>query len=106
MRKRVVVLGGGFGGIAAARALAAAPVDVTVVDRRNHHLFQPLLYQVATGGLSPANITAPLRSILRKQKNCQVLMAQVTDFDVTARKVILADGELEYDSLIVAAGAQ
>lgn len=103
---RVVIVGGGFGGLNAAMALRKAPVQVTLVDKRNFHLFQPLLYQVATGGLSPANITAPLRSILRKQKNCQVLMAEVTDFDPRGRRVLLADGELEYDSLIVATGAR
>ena len=103
---RVVVLGGGFGGLTAARALARAPVQVTLVDRRNYHLFQPLLYQVATGGLSPANIAAPLRAILKRQRNARVLLADATDFDVPARKVRLADGWLEYDTLVVAAGVR
>src|SRR5882757_4614761 len=105
-RHRVVIVGGGFGGLTAARALRRAPVDVTLVDRRNFHLFQPLLYQVATGALSPANIAAPLRSILERQANCEVLMGDVHGFDVTQRKVMLADGELPYDTLIVAAGAR
>jgi len=100
----VVVVGGGFGGLHAARALAKAPVSVTLVDRRNFHLFQPLLYQVATGMLSPGEITAPLRHILRKQKNVQVLLGEVVDFEPTNRRVILADGAIEYDTLIVAAG--
>src|SRR5947207_4010840 len=101
----VVIVGGGFGGLYAALALRKAPVQVTIVDRRNHHLFQPLLYQVATGGLSPANIAAPLRSLVRKQRNVQVLLGEVTDIDLAARRVVLRDGELTYDSLIVAAGA-
>jgi NADH:ubiquinone reductase (H+-translocating) len=103
---RVVIVGGGFGGLYAARALAKVPVDVTLLDRRNFHLFQPLLYQVATGGLSPANIAAPLRSVLRRQKNARVLLAEVTDFDLDRRLVKLADGAIPYDSLIVAAGAR
>ncbi len=81
------------------------PVHVTLVDRRNYHLFQPLLYQVATGGLSPANIAAPLRAIVKRQQNTQVLLAEVADFDVPNRRVILRDGSLAYDTLIVAAGA-
>lgn len=102
---KVVIIGGGFGGLYAARSLRKAAVDVTLVDRRNHHLFQPLLYQVATGGLSPANISAPLRSLLRKQKNCEVLLGEVTAFDPENRKVLLKDGELDYEWLIIAAGA-
>jgi NADH dehydrogenase len=103
---RVVIVGGGFAGLNAARALRRAPVHVTVVDRRNFHLFQPLLYQVATGALSPANIAAPLRSILARQRNCEVLLGEVRGFD-TSRRVILLDGtELPYDTLIVAAGAR
>lgn len=101
----VVIVGGGFGGIACARSLRRADVKVTLLDRRNFHLFQPLLYQVATGGLSPANIAAPLRSILRRQRNARVLMAEVRDFDIERRRVLLADGSLEYDTLVVAAGA-
>ena len=103
--QRVVIVGGGFGGLAAARALRRAAVSVQLVDRRNYHLFQPLLYQVATGELSPANIASPLRGILRHQKNCQVLMGEVADFDLSGRRVLLNDGELRYDALIVAAGA-
>jgi NADH dehydrogenase len=102
---RVVILGGGFGGLAAAKALARAPVRVTVVDRRNFHLFQPLLYQVATGGLSPADIAAPLRALLAQQRNARVLLAEATDLDPAARRVLFSDGALDYDSLIVACGA-
>ncbi len=105
---RVVIIGGGFGGLYAARALARAPAAVTLIDRRNHHLFQPLLYQVATGGLSPANIAAPLRGILSGQRNAEVLMAEVADFDVGRRCLILRDGNrdpLGYDTLIVATGS-
>jgi len=105
-RQRVVILGGGFAGLTSARALRRAPVQVTLVDRRNHHLFQPLLYQVATGGLSPANIAAPLRAVLKRQRNARVLMAEVTGFDVPARQVRLGDGGLEYDMLIVATGSR
>ncbi|MBC8114200.1 MAG: FAD-dependent oxidoreductase, partial [Candidatus Saccharimonas sp.] len=81
-RQRIVIVGGGFAGLNAARSLRRADVQVTLVDRRNFHLFQPLLYQVATGGLSPGNIAAPLRSILRRQRNVEVLLAEVTDFDL------------------------
>ena len=103
-RHRVVIVGGGFGGLSAARALKNAPVRVTLVDRRNFHLFQPLLYQVATGILGLGEITSPLRHILRKQKNTNVLLGEVVDFDPTNRRVILADEIIEYDTLIVAAG--
>ena len=102
----VVIIGGGFGGLYAAQALKRAPVQVTLVDRRNFHLFQPLLYQVATGALSPANIAAPLRAILKRQKNTDVLLAEVTDIDVAGRRVILSDGAIGYDTLIVAAGVR
>lgn len=103
---RVVIVGGGFGGLCAAQALNRAPAHVTLIDRRNFHLFQPLLYQVATGGLSPANIAAPLRSILSRQKNAHVIQGEVTGFDLAARAVRLADGTaVPFDSLIVAAGA-
>ena len=105
-KHRVVIVGGGFGGLYAAKALAKAPVDVTLIDRRNFHLFQPLLYQVATGGLSPANIAAPLRSVLRRQKNARVLLGEVVGFDLDRRVVKLADHEIPYDSLIVATGAR
>jgi NADH dehydrogenase len=102
---RVLIIGGGFGGLEAARSLRRAPVQVTLVDRRNFHLFQPLLYQVATGALSPANIAAPLRAILRPQANVEVLLGEVDDIDVAGRRVRLRGGELPYDTLIVAAGA-
>src|SRR5579871_431310 len=104
---RVIILGGGFGGLYAARALRRAPVEVTLIDQRNFHLFQPLLYQVATGSLSPGEICAPLRAILSRQKNARVLLGEVSDLAPGARKVILSDGaEYEYDSLIVATGSQ
>jgi NADH:quinone reductase (non-electrogenic) len=102
---RVVIIGGGFGGLHAARALRRARVQVTLIDRRNFHLFQPLLYQVATGGLSPANISAPLRSVLHRQKNASVVMAEVTGFDIANKQVLLTDDRIPYDTLIVAAGA-
>ncbi|HEY7033320.1 MAG TPA: NAD(P)/FAD-dependent oxidoreductase [Thermomicrobiales bacterium] len=101
----VVVIGGGFGGLNAARALARAPVRVTVVDRRNHHLFQPLLYQVATASLSPADIASPIRGILRKQDNASVLLAEVTAIDLARKEVVLDEERLAYDYLILAAGA-
>jgi NADH dehydrogenase len=102
---RVVIIGGGFGGLSAVRALRRAPVSVTVLDRRNFHLFQPLLYQVATGGLSPANIAAPLRGILSRQRNATVLLAEAVDIDVARRTVVLSDGEVAYGTLVVATGA-
>lgn len=102
----MVIVGGGFGGLNATRALRRAPVDVTLIDRRNFHLFQPLLYQVATGGLSPANIAAPLRGIFGRQKNCRVVMAEATEFDLDRREVLLEEGRVPYDTLIVAAGAR
>jgi len=106
MTPRVVVIGGGFAGLQAARALAHAPCRVTLVDRRNHHLFQPLLYQVATAVLNPADIARPIRSILRYQENATVLLAEVSAIDRQARRVALEDGSsLEYDYLVVAAGA-
>jgi NADH dehydrogenase len=103
---RVVILGGGFGGLYAAKALRRAPVEITLIDRRNFHLFQPLLYQVATGSLSPGEIAEPLRAVLRDQKNARVLLGDAVDLDAENRKLILADGEVPYDSLIVATGAQ
>ncbi|MFN4259862.1 MAG: NAD(P)/FAD-dependent oxidoreductase [Gemmataceae bacterium] len=103
--QRVVIVGGGFGGLTAARKLRSAPVQVTLVDRRNFHLFQPLLYQVATGALSPANIATPLRAILKRQKNTQVMLGEVTDIDVPQRRVLADFGPLAYDTLIVATGA-
>ncbi len=106
-KHRVVILGGGFGGLAAAQKLNRASVEVTLIDRRNFHLFQPLLYQVATGSLSPGEIAAPLRGVLSKQKNVQVLMGEAVDVDPQAKRVFLRDGAtFEYDSLIVATGTQ
>jgi NADH:ubiquinone reductase (H+-translocating) len=102
---RVVIVGAGFGGLNAARALANAPVQVTAIDRKNHHTFQPLLYQVATAGLSPGEIAAPIRSILRS-KNIEVLMAEVTGFDLERQLVQTAETQIPYDYLIVAAGAR
>jgi len=103
----VVIIGGGFGGLYAAKAFDRAPVNLTLLDRRNFHLFQPLLYQVATGGLSPANISAPLRDILKRQSNTRVLLAEVTSIDVGGKRVLLREGEpIPYDFLIVAAGAR
>lgn len=102
----VVVIGGGFGGLGAARSLGRAAVRVTVIDRRNHHLFQPLLYQVASAALSPADIAAPIRYVLRKQRNTDVLLAEVVDVDAQGRAVVLGDGRrIPYDFLIVATGA-
>jgi NADH dehydrogenase len=103
---RVVIVGGGFGGLHAALSLKRAAVQVTLVDRRNYHLFQPLLYQVATGALSPANIAAPLRAVLRKQPNCDVVLDEVVGFDVANRRVRLRNGGLDYDTLVVAAGSR
>jgi NADH dehydrogenase len=103
--KRVVIIGGGFGGLYAALALRKAPVEITLVDRRNYHLFQPLLYQVATATLNPSDIAYPIRSVLRRQKNATVLLGEATSVDTAAKKVLLRDGELPYDYLIVAAGA-
>ena len=100
----VVIIGGGFGGLSVALALKRAPVPITLLDKRNFHLFQPLLYQVATGGLSPANIASPLREILKHQQNTRVLLAEVVDIDVSNRLVILSDGQVRYDALIVATG--
>jgi NADH dehydrogenase len=106
-KHRVLILGGGFGGLYAAQALKHAPVDVTLLDRRNFHLFQPLLYQVATGSLSPGEIAAPLRSVLSKQKNTRVLLGEAIDIDPSQKQVLLKDGSaVEYDSLIVATGSQ
>ena len=101
----VVILGGGFGGLYAARALRRAPLRLTLVDRRNHHLFQPLLYQVATAALNPSDIAVPIRRVLRRQKNATVLLGEATAVDVAGRRVVLADGELPYDYLVIATGA-
>ncbi|HEY7118698.1 MAG TPA: NAD(P)/FAD-dependent oxidoreductase [Tepidisphaeraceae bacterium] len=104
-RPRVFIVGGGFAGIAAAKRLAKAPVDVTLVDRRNHHVFQPLLYQVATAALSPADIAAPIRSIVRNLPNCRVVLAKIRGVDPARRRLLMTGGEVEYDYLILAAGA-
>ena len=101
----VVILGGGFGGLYAAKALRRAPVKVTLVDQRNFHLFQPLLYQVATGSLSPGEVAAPLRAILRNQKNASVILSKAVDLDAEGHRVILSDGSVPYDTLVVATGA-
>lgn len=106
-KHKVVILGGGFGGLAAAQKLKRAPVEVTLIDRRNFHLFQPLLYQVATGSLSPGDIAAPLRSVLSRQENARVLLGEAADVDPEAKRVILRDGDTyAYDTLIVATGSQ
>ena len=102
---RVVIVGGGFGGLYAARALRRAPVNVTIVDRRNHHVFQPLLYQVAMAALSPGEIASPIRWILRRQKNVEVWLAEAIGVEQARNRLILKDGVLEYDYLIVASGA-
>jgi NADH dehydrogenase len=101
----VVIVGGGFGGLYAARALARRPVRVTLLDRRNHHLFQPLLYQVATAAVNPADIAVPLRSILRRAANITVLLADVAKVDLADRRIVLDRGEIGYDALVLAAGA-
>src|SRR5262245_39408263 len=103
--KKLVVIGGGFAGLWAVRRLAKAPIDITLVDRSNHHLFQPLLYQVATAGLAAPSIAAPLRHILSGQRNVTVLMGEVLRIDADARRVALADREVGYDYLLVASGA-
>ena len=106
-RRRVVIVGGGFGGVEAARRLKRADVEITVVDRNNHHLFQPLIYQVAAGSLSTGEVAAPIREMLKRQPNATTLMASVTDIDVQHRQVVLDRGErLDYDSLIMACGGE
>lgn len=105
MKEHLVIVGGGFGGLYAAKHLKNTPVEVTLIDRRNHHLFQPLLYQVAAGTLSPADIATPLRSLLKNQRNVRVLLGEVVGFDVVNKQVILHDGVVNYDKLIVAAGS-
>lgn len=106
LRPQVVIIGAGFGGLAAAHALRRAPVDVTVIDKRNYHLFQPLLYQVATAGLSPAQIASPIRGILRRQRNATVLMGKVSAIDKAAKVVVAGEQRVRYDYLIVATGAR
>src|SRR5262249_19412800 len=103
-KPRVVIIGSGFAGLYAARALRNAPVDVTVLDRTNHHVFQPLLYQVATAMLTPTDIAAPIRWLLRRQQNAEVLLTEVTDILPGEKRVVCADGtRIAYDFLIVAA---
>lgn len=104
-RPHILIVGAGFGGLKAAEGLARLPVQITVLDRKNHHTFQPLLYQVATAGISPAEVAAPIREILAKHKNVEVLLGEVIGFDLQQRKAFLRDHELSYDYLIVAAGA-
>jgi NADH dehydrogenase FAD-containing subunit len=105
-REHIVIIGGGFGGLTAARALRHLPVRVTLIDRRNYHLFQPLLYQVATAGLSPADIASPIRAILRRQRNITVLLGKVTGIDIAGKAVLTDERRVEYDQLIVATGAR
>src|SRR5438132_12475832 len=102
----VVIIGGGFGGLMAARKLARSPVRITLIDRKNHHTFQPLLYQVATAGLSPGEIAAPIRWVLGRRSNVEVLMEEVSNFDLDRRIVITSEQQIPYDYLIVAAGAR
>src|ERR1043165_245976 len=102
---RIVIIGGGFGGLYCARELAHLPVDITLIDRKNHHTFQPLLYQVASAVLSPGDIASPIRAILRGQDNVRVLLDEATGFDLERRRVQLTHEELAYDYLVVAAGA-
>src|SRR5712671_4176904 len=102
---RVAIVGAGFGGLTVARALARAPAHITVIDRKNHHTFQPLLYQVATAGLSPSEIAAPIRSILRGRENVEVLLGEATGFDLARRLVETPEHNVPYDYLVVAAGA-
>ena len=104
--KHVVIVGGGFGGLRAARRLAKAPVRITLIDRNNYHLFQPLLYQVATAGVSPTDVAYPLRSIFRRQKNLEYRMAEVTRVDLIHRRLETTNGSLEYDYLILAVGGE
>src|SRR5882724_1463126 len=107
LKRRVVIVGGGFGGLSVARALSHEPVHVTLVDRSNHHLFQPLLYQVAMAGLSPGEIAVPIRSVLSRQQNARVLLAEVTNVDLAAKRVETREAlPLDYDYLVVATGAE
>ena len=105
-KHRIVIVGGGFAGLQVTRQLRRADAEIVLIDRRNFHLFQPLLYQVATGGLSPANIATPLRSIFKRQKNVQVLKGEVVDIDVNSRRVQLRDCSVRYDTLVVATGSK
>src|SRR2546425_2022132 len=112
-RRQVVVVGGGFGGLQAVRKLQGAPVDVTLVDRQNFHLFQPLVYQVATGALAAAEVAAPLRSVLKRQENARVVLAEVGGFDLEGRQIVLdhlpngqREQRLDYDTLVVGGGSR
>src|SRR5215813_10146515 len=106
-RPKVIIIGGGFGGLSAAQALKSAPVDVTLIDRRNYHLFQPLLYQVATGSLAPGEIAARLRGVFARQENVRVLLGDAVDLDPESKEVVVRDGaRFPYDTLILAAGTQ
>jgi NADH dehydrogenase len=102
----VVIVGGGFGGLQAAKALGRVPVQVTLIDRQNYHLFQPLLYWVATAGLSPADICTPIRRIVRRQKNTEVLLAEVTGIDTAHSRVLIGAQAIAYDYLVLATGAE
>lgn len=104
-RPQVVIVGGGFGGLEAAKALAKAPVEVTLIDRQNHHTFQPLLYQVATAALSPADVAWPIRAVLRRQRNLRVLMAEAIGVDAVGRRLLTTVGDYPYDALVLATGA-
>jgi NADH dehydrogenase len=104
-RPHVVIVGCGFGGLAATKALADVEVDITVIDRENHHTFQPLLYQVASAGLNPSDIAQPIRHIVRKQANARVLLAEVSDLDLDGGRVVADDGSLDFDYLVLATGA-
>jgi len=106
VRQRIVIIGAGFGGLSAAQRLARVAADIIVIDRRNHHLFQPLLYQVATAALSPADIAAPIRGILSRQPNTVVILGTVTGIDLAGRTVLLGDRRVSYDQLIIGTGAR
>src|SRR5215216_4464776 len=107
LRRRVVIIGGGFGGLSAARALSHEPVHITLLDRSNHHLFQPLLYQVAMAGLAPGEIAVPIRSVLSRQENVRVLLAEVTGVDVVGKRVETREtSPIEFDYLVIATGAE
>jgi NADH dehydrogenase len=105
-RPHVIIVGGGFGGLEAAKILACEPVQLTIIDRTNYHLFQPLLYQVATAALSPADIAAPLRGVLSKYSNVDVMLAEVRSIDVAAKKVVTTERDIPYDYLILATGSR
>jgi len=104
-RPHLIIIGGGFGGLYAARKLRKAAIDITLIDKRNHHVFQPLLYQVATAAMNAGDIAYPIRKVLRRCKNTQVLLGEVTSINITEKYVKLKNGHLQYDYLIVASGA-